>query len=116
MEGVTFDGMKTFVLVLLALCGALSVIWGAIKAVREMRKPKADQLSEIVARLDKHKHMFANDDRRLEEHEQAMHDLRKGLMATCYGVQVLIEHELHNGNGDTMRKASDEIGEWLRER
>ena len=37
-------------------------------------------------------------------------------MASCAGVQALLEHELHNGNADEMQLASKEINTWLRER
>ena len=59
---------------------------------------------------------LGTDKLRLDEHEKRLADLRNGLMASCAGVQALLEHELHNGNADEMQLASKEINTWLRER
>ena len=42
MEKVTLEQIRDFVIVLAALLGFLILIWNAVKAVREMRKPADD--------------------------------------------------------------------------
>ena len=42
--------------------------------------------------------------------------MRNGQRELCFGVQALLNHELHNGNADEMARASENINKWLVER
>ena len=116
MENLTTEALLGFMVVLLALMNLYNVFSSARKNAREEKKhqqqPTADlktEVSEISKKLD-------TDKRRLDNHDERLDDLKKGLMATCTGVQALLEHELHNGNTAEMQEASKGIDKWLRER
>lgn len=57
------NSVWTFLVVLLALCGAVSVIWGAVKSVREAASPARD----VGKRLDRHDELLANDKAMLDD-------------------------------------------------
>lgn len=116
MQDLTTEAVLAFLVVLLSLMNFYNAFSSARKNAREEKKhqqqPTADlktEVSEISKKLD-------TDKRRLDNHDERLDDLKKGLMATCTGVQALLEHELHNGNTAEMQEASKGIDKWLRER
>lgn len=109
MEKLTPDNLMTFAIVLLGLASALAVLAKAVEIVKGWFKPQRD----IRDQLKKHEEMFARDSRRLDKHESELEGLKEGQRYLCAGVQVLIEHELHNGNTEEMKAASSSISTWL---
>lgn len=82
----------------------------------EEKKRQAEPTVTLEGEVTGINKKLSMDKLRLDEHEKRLADLRNGLMASCAGVQALLEHELHNGNADEMQSASKEINTWLRER
>jgi hypothetical protein len=109
VDKITLDALQTTVLVILAIAGGVVTIGKAIDTVKGWRKPRSDFRTE----LDTHAKHLRADKTRLEAHEEELAVLRDGLRVTCGGVQVLIDHELHNGNSTEMVEASKAINTWL---
>ena len=59
---------------------------------------------------------LATDKERLDHHEKSIKDLQDSQQVLCAGVLALLDHELHNGNGDEMQKARDDIMDYLQNR
>lgn len=116
MENITFDALLTAVLVVLALCGGVVTIDKAVDAVKKWRHPQMQKDAAQNAEIKKCLEKLERDNRRLDEHTESIKDLREGQRYLCLGVQALLEHELHNGNSDEMRDASQNIKAWLAER
>lgn len=106
MQNVTYDALITTVVVILAVCGAINVIAATVKVFRDKHKPQADAIKAINDKL-------ATDKARLDGHEKSLSGLKEGQKALCEGVVALLNHELHNGNGAEMQKASEEITQWM---
>lgn len=109
MDSITFSSLQTAALVILALAGSIATIGKAVETIKCWRKPQNDLRTELNACV---KYLGA-DKARLDIHEEELIVLRDGLRVTCAGVQVLIEHELHNGNPSDMVQASKAINTWL---
>lgn len=118
--------MMTF-MVLLAIAWAYNIVSQAIQngknAVNQSQKPfnRIDgTLEEMRKKCDIHvrelDNRIDNIERRLSEHDEAIKDLHAGQSAICRGVQALLDHELHDGNEEEMKAASEGIGKWLRTR
>lgn len=123
INGITPSALWTALAVVVLLCGVVSIVLGAVEKINAVRQRKAkpaqdmsDDLVEINRKLSTDNARLDDHTRTMAEHDGKLADLRTGLMATCTGVQALLEHELHNGNADEMQQASKGIEKWLRER
>lgn len=116
MEQLTNEGLIGFMVVLLALLNLYNVFSSARRNAREEKKRQQQPTYDLEIRIADISRKLDTDKRRLDNHDERLDDLKKGLMATCTGVQALLEHELHNGNTEEMQEASKEIDKWLRER
>lgn len=113
MEGLTFEGIAAAVGVVIAFCGLLVTITKTVDAVRSWRAPQEKRDAEQGAAIAKNKEKLRNDMERLDEHDRAIDGLFAGQKHLCAGVRALLDHELHNGNADQMRAASEAINDWL---
>ena len=91
--------------VLLALCGAVSVIGSAVDRLRQWRKPSRDTARTVEA----HSRMLDNDNRRIAE-------LQEGNNLVIKGVMQLITHELEGNHVDKLQQARDEMQQYLIDR
>ncbi len=112
MDWLTLNNVTGALLVLVGICTVINLVGATVDRLRKWRKPQED----MVGRMDDVMKKLDMDKRRLDDHENRLGDLRTGLMAVCAGVQALLEHELHDGNTNTMVEASGEIDNWLRGR
>lgn len=103
---ITFDQIKTAVVVILALLGVIATVANAIEKVHNLRKPGSDRQKGIDDKL-------ATDKARLDAHEKEIGELRSGQKVICSGVQALLDHALHDGNSQQMQDASNKLTEWL---
>ena len=87
---------------ILAICGLISAIWGVYKIVVELKKPSIELKQEV----DDHERKLNNDHVRLNEIEES-----NKMLLQC--MLVIINHEI-TGNGiENMKKARDELQEYL---
>lgn len=87
---------------ILWVCGFIGAIWGTYKIYKEIKKPNDDKAKML---LD-HETKLNNDDKRLQEIEATDKLILQSLL-------VIINHDI-TGNGiDQLKKARDEIQEYL---
>lgn len=87
---------------ILALCALVTGVWGVYKIIKELRKPSDD----LKAKVERHSELLDNDNKRLNEIEQSNKLILQSIL-------VIINHEI-TGNGiDGMKKARDELQEYL---
>lgn len=83
-------------------CTFVAGIWGIWKIVKEIRKPNDD----LKAAVQKHAELLDNDNKRIKEFEDSNQMILRCLL-------VIINHEI-TGNGiETMKKARDDLQEYL---
>lgn len=99
--------------VLAALLGLIILIGNAVDAIRKMRKPREKKEESLQTHQEACSKKFATDQRMLERHERDIGNLQDGQRVICAALHELLEHELHNGNSDKMRKASSDLFEYL---
>jgi hypothetical protein len=114
------SNLLIFLAVFIGACVCIVAVTGAIKGIRDVRKParqQAEQADNHVATCLRNDNDRLNDlTRRVESLERESKDMHKGQRALIFGVQALLEHELHNGNADQMQEASSGLSSYLRER
>lgn len=114
------SNLLIFLAVFIGACVCIVAVTGAIKGIRDVRGParqQAEQADNHVATCLRNDNDRLNDlTRRVESLERESKDMHKGQRALIFGVQALLEHELHNGNADQMQEASSGLSSYLRER
>lgn len=109
MEGVSFEQLRNFVVVVLVMVGAYNAIMTAYKNWREEKKRKSQPVSNLEAIVADHSEKLKQDHERLTELEEGNRIIMRALMA-------LLSHDI-NGNSDDKLKASfDEIQKYLIEK
>ena len=87
---------------IIGFCALITALWGIWKIVKEIKKPE-DDLKETV---DRHEKLLDNDNNRLKEVEDSNKMILQSLL-------VIINHEI-TGNGiEKMKKARDDLQEFL---
>lgn len=131
IEGITPDMLWDFILVVLGLCAVIATVYKVVEIVRKEKERKklssVDLTDEIANKvLEKLEPRFAEIDRkltsdkdRLDNHESSLKSIQKsnavvrdGLRVSCEALTAVLDHELHNGNGDQMQKARDALQQY----
>ena len=120
-------GPVLIISVILALCSGFNLIFTAIQNSKTLAKDAKEPFVRIDKQIDIVRTACAAHtkelderldavERRINQHDVHIADLHAGQSCMCWGVQALLDHELHNGNEDEMKSASERIGKWLRTR
>lgn len=112
---VLTDGsnISTALAVFVALLGLIILIGNAVDALRKIRKPREKKEESLQTHQEACGKKFAADQRMLERHDRDIGNLQDGQRVICAALHELLEHELHNGNSDKMRKASSDLFDYL---
>jgi len=102
MEHISPDQLMSAVVVVLAIFAAIVTVDKFIDIIRKWRTPTTDTAKKL-----------ANDKQRLDEHDEAIENLRESNQVICSALLALLDHELHNGNQDQMEKARNEMMAYL---
>ena len=87
---------------ILCICGFIASLWGVYKIVVEIRKPSED----LKQKVESHEEKLNKDKQRLDDIEQSNKLILNSML-------VIINHEI-TGNGiENMKKARDELQEYL---
>lgn len=102
--------------VLIGICFLINTLGKTLETLKKFKEPKIaendkvyEYLKQDKLRLDQHENRLSN----LEHKTEDMHEGQRNLLS---GVMALLDHELHNGNETQMKKASEGINEYLRNR
>lgn len=105
MENLTFMQIKDFIIVLLAIAGAVVLIGNVVKTIRDWRKPNED-LNAWRQGVD----------RRLMQDDDRLRGIEEGNRVMTRGVLALISHELNGNSNDKLQKSQAEITDYLIDR
>ncbi len=114
MENLTI-GQTVIVVIgaILALCGAISTIGGAVEKIFKMVKTakapeqrQDDEIQGIKMRLDKVERKLENDKLAIADSKECNHVLTKGMLA-------LLEHSINGNNLDQMKEARKDVNTYL---
>ena len=105
MENLTYEQIKNFIIVLLAIAGVVVLIGNVIKTLREWKKPGED--------LDAWRQDV---DRKLSMDDERLKAIEDGNKVVTRGVLALISHELNGNSTDKLQKSQAEITNYLIDR
>lgn len=87
---------------ILWICGFIAGLWGIYKIIVEIRKPSED----LKQKVESHEEKLNKDKQRLDDIDQSNKLILNSML-------VIINHEI-TGNGiENMKKARDELQEYL---
>ena len=99
---VTPDQLFNSIVVMLAIFAAVVTIDKFVDIIKKWRTPTTDTAKKL-----------AMDKQRLDEHEEAITDLRESQQVICSALLAILDHGIHNGNTDQMEKARGELMKYL---
>ena len=92
--------------IFLTLCGAIMTVGGAWAIVKNIRDKAKEPDAERDETLKKHGEMLDNDNRRLKELEEGNKVIMQSMLA-------LMSHELDGNHTEQLRKAKDDLEQYL---
>lgn len=101
---MSYKDIQTFFIVLLAICGAISVIGGAINLLLNWRK------ESTIAKHDKALKDHEIRIRKLEDDSKEQDEFIKVL---CNSVLALVSHEINGNSIDKLQNAQKELQDFL---
>lgn len=92
--------------IFLAMCGAIITIGGAWAIVKNIRDKAKEPDAERDETLRRHGEMLDNDNKRLKELEEGNKVIMQSMLA-------LMSHELDGNHTEQLRKAKNDLEEYL---
>ena len=102
MEHITPEDLMRAVVVILSIFAAIVTVDKVIDIVKKWRTPATDTEKKL-----------ANDKVRLDQHDEAINDLREGTQVICTALLAILDNDLHNGNGEQLQRARDGMTTYL---
>lgn len=116
MDGATLSAtasaLVTVVSGLVAIAAGVVTISKAWGLIQKHLHPEAD----LRPAVDRHGVLLDKDKRRLDEHEELMSEMRKGINVLCQTQLALIDHALSGNDVEHLRRARDGLDKYLVER
>lgn len=97
-----YNQLVTFIVVLLAIAGGITVIGNAAKTLRDWFKPATD----LQSRMEQAESHIDNDNKRLNSLEESNKLLLRGM-------NVLIEHEVTGNHTEELERVQADITSYL---
>lgn len=123
IQDITFQQLMQGIAIILVLIGGYNICMTAWKNRQEMLKEKNSPIRKLDERVTQHDEFLAADKRRIEALEKGQHILKKHNKIQDDGMRVLMlnaiaqsRHMQHGNNLEGLRKAENEMNEYLTER
>lgn len=101
---MNFEEIKTFFIVLLAICGAISVVGGAINLILNWKKE---------SKVTLHDKAIKDHEVRIKKLEGDSKDQGQFTKVLCNSVLALVSHEINGNSLDKLRDAQEELQDFL---
>lgn len=101
---VSFNEVQTFFLVLLAICGIISTIGGAINILLNWKKQ---------SKVTIHEDMLKDHEVRLRKLEEKTDEQDSFIKVLCNSILALVSHEINGNSKDKLEKAQKELQDFL---
>lgn len=99
-----FEEIKTFFIVLLAICGAISVIGGAINLIVNWKKE---------SKITIHDKSIKDHEIRIRKLEDDSREHGEFTKVLCNSVLALVSHEINGNSIDKLEHAQEELQDFL---
>lgn len=101
---VSLNEIQTFFLVLLAICGAVTTIGGAINLIRNWKKE---------SKVERHDGEIKDHEKRIQKLEEKTRDQDGFIKVLCNSILALVSHEINGNSTEKLRDAQKELQDFL---
>lgn len=101
---MSFEDIKGFFIVLLAICGAISVIGGTVNLLLNWKKE---------SKITLHDKAILDHETRIKKLEDDSDDQGKFMKVLCNSVLALVSHEINGNSIDKLQDAQEELQKFL---
>lgn len=101
---VGFNEIQTFFLVLLAICGAITTIGGAINLLLNWKKQ---------SKVERHDSEIKDHEIRIRKLENKTKEQDGFIKVLCNSILALVSHEINGNSTDKLRDAQKELQDFL---
>ena len=95
MENLSLNQLKDFCIVAITLMGFIVLLGNVVKVIKEWGKPRMD-VNKTIA-----------------DHEERVGSLEEGNKIICKSLLAIMSHEINGNSIDKLKKAYDEMNEYL---
>lgn len=113
MQELTYDKILTTIVVIVLLLGAYNTIMSAIKNHREEKKIKNSPLAELQKQVGEHTKMLDNDNKRIEDLDERIDNIKEQSTIMLKGVRALLSHEINGNSVQELGEGYKEINDYL---
>ena len=109
ITGLTGADLLTALIVVLVIFEVINLVGKTLQTIQGWKKPVDQQRDKTQSRLKSCEDKLHEDNNRLNDIESGQHML-------CRGMLALLSHEINGNSVDKLRKAQDELTNFLIER
>ena len=101
---MSFEDIKTFVIVLFAICAAITTLGGTINMIAKWKKE---------SKLEMHDKALKEHELRIKKLEDDTHDQESFTKVLCNSVLALVSHEINGNSIDKLEYAQEALQDFL---
>ena len=110
---VTFEQIIWMAALILLMIGIYNTVMTAVKNHMDAKRRHDAPVDTLVARVDAHDTMLANDKRNIEEMDDRLNLLKIESAMTLKGVRALLSHEINGNSDEKLKESYDNIDNYL---
>lgn len=110
-KGYIMSELQTFFIVLLAICGGITTIGGAINLLFNWKK--GSRVSQHDEKLKEHDNEFKDHETRIRTLEDKTKEQDSFIKVLCNSILALVSHEINGNSKDKLRDAQKELQDFL---
>lgn len=103
--------VQTFFIVLLAICGGITTIGGAINLLLNWKK--GSKTTQHDTKLKEHDEQFKDHETRIRTLEDKTREQDGFIKVLCNSILALVSHEINGNSKDKLRDAQKELQDFL---
>ena len=101
---MSFEHIKTFFIVLFAICGVITTLGGTINMIAKWKKE---------SKIEMHDKAIKDHESRIRKLEDTSHDQDSFTKVLCNSVLALVSHEINGNSVKKLEDAQKELQEFL---
>ena len=101
---VSLNEFQTFIVVLIAICGGITTIGGAVNLLLNWKKQ---------SKVTRHDEALKNHEQRIKALEEKTKEQDTFIRVLCNSILALVSHEINGNSKEKLKEAQKELQEFL---
>lgn len=108
---ISLNEFQTFIVVLLAICGGLTTIGGAINLIINWKKQS--KTTQHDNKLKQYDEQFKDHEQRIKALEEKTKEQDTFIKVLCNSILALVSHEINGNSIDKLKEAQKDLQNFL---